>query len=144
LTSNDISLFSPSCVSFDRGAHRQQPPEPRRLLTDPYFLAAAIPAVIALGLAKGGFAGVGSIATPLVALILPPSPVVTRREQLVLVDRLQQLLVLILALLFRVGERRDVAKRAVQFQLRGALIREFDEFVGGRHGSILCRSGWSG
>jgi hypothetical protein len=72
LTSNDISLFSPSCVYFDRGAHRQQPPEPRRLLTDPYFLAAAIPAVIALGLAKGGFAGVGSIATPLVALILPP------------------------------------------------------------------------
>lgn len=42
------------------------------MLTDPYFLAAVIPAVIALGLAKGGFAGVGSIATPLVALILPP------------------------------------------------------------------------
>jgi uncharacterized membrane protein YfcA len=42
------------------------------LLTDPYFLAAVIPAVIALGLSKGGFAGVGTISTPLVALILPP------------------------------------------------------------------------
>ncbi|WP_088347166.1 MULTISPECIES: sulfite exporter TauE/SafE family protein [Rhodomicrobium] len=42
------------------------------MLTDPYFLAVAIPAVIALGLAKGGFAGVGTIATPLVALVVPP------------------------------------------------------------------------
>jgi uncharacterized membrane protein YfcA len=42
------------------------------LLTDPYFLAAVIPAVIALGLAKGGFAGIGVIATPLLALVLPP------------------------------------------------------------------------
>jgi uncharacterized protein len=42
------------------------------LLSDPLFYAVAIPAVIALGLAKGGFAGVGTIATPLVALVLPP------------------------------------------------------------------------
>jgi uncharacterized membrane protein YfcA len=42
------------------------------LLTDPVFLAVAILAVIALGLAKGGFAGVGTVATPLVALVLPP------------------------------------------------------------------------
>ena len=42
------------------------------MLTDPYFLAAVIPAVIALGLSKGGFAGLGTISTPLVALILPP------------------------------------------------------------------------
>jgi uncharacterized membrane protein YfcA len=42
------------------------------LLTDPTFLAVAIPAVIALGLAKGGFAGVGTISTPLVALVMPP------------------------------------------------------------------------
>lgn len=46
--------------------------ELRRLLTDPYFLAAVVPAVIALGLSKGGFAGFGTIATPLVALVLPP------------------------------------------------------------------------
>ncbi len=42
------------------------------MLSDPYFLAAAIPAVIALGLAKGGFAGAGTVATPLVALVVPP------------------------------------------------------------------------
>lgn len=42
------------------------------MLSDPTFLAVAIPAVILLGLAKGGFAGVGSISTPLVALVLPP------------------------------------------------------------------------
>ncbi len=32
----------------------------------------AVPALIALGLSKGGFAGVGVIATPLTALYLPP------------------------------------------------------------------------
>lgn len=42
------------------------------MLTDPVFLSLAILAVFALGLAKGGFSGVGTIATPLVALVLPP------------------------------------------------------------------------
>jgi uncharacterized membrane protein YfcA len=42
------------------------------LLTDPVFLSIAILAVLALGVSKGGFAGVGTIATPLVALVLPP------------------------------------------------------------------------
>jgi uncharacterized protein len=42
------------------------------IITDPYFYLLAIPAVIALGLSKGGFAGVGAIATPLTALYLPP------------------------------------------------------------------------
>ena len=42
------------------------------MLDDPYFLAAAITAVIALGLAKGGFGSIGGISTPLVALVLPP------------------------------------------------------------------------
>ncbi len=42
------------------------------LFADPYFLAAAIPAVIMLGLAKGGFTGAGTVATPLIALVLPP------------------------------------------------------------------------
>ncbi len=42
------------------------------MLTDPLFLLVAIPAVTFLGLAKGGFSGVGMIATPLLALILPP------------------------------------------------------------------------
>ncbi len=42
------------------------------VITDPSFYLAAIPAVILLGLAKGGFAGVGTAATPLLALYLPP------------------------------------------------------------------------
>ncbi|MGD9922849.1 MAG: sulfite exporter TauE/SafE family protein, partial [Pseudorhodoplanes sp.] len=40
--------------------------------TDPVFYMVAIPAIIALGLSKGGFAGVGVLATPLTALYLPP------------------------------------------------------------------------
>ena len=42
------------------------------VITDPYFYLIAVPAVIALGMSKGGFAGVGAIATPLTALYLPP------------------------------------------------------------------------
>lgn len=42
------------------------------MLTDPVFYALAIPAVILLGLAKGGFAGVGAIAMPLLALAISP------------------------------------------------------------------------
>lgn len=42
------------------------------IITNPLFYALAIPAVIALGLSKGGFAGVGQMATPMLALIMPP------------------------------------------------------------------------
>ncbi len=42
------------------------------IIIDPLFYALAIPAVIALGLSKGGFAGAGQMATPLLALIMPP------------------------------------------------------------------------
>jgi len=42
------------------------------MITDPLFYLLAIPAVTCLGLAKGGFAGLGMIATPLLALIVPP------------------------------------------------------------------------
>jgi len=42
------------------------------VITDPLFYLLAIPAVTCLGLAKGGFAGVGMIATPLLALVVPP------------------------------------------------------------------------
>ena len=42
------------------------------LITEPIFYVIAIPAVIFLGLAKGGFSGVGTAATPLLALYLPP------------------------------------------------------------------------
>ncbi len=42
------------------------------IITDPFFYVVAIPAVLFLGLSKGGFAGVGIAATPLLALYLPP------------------------------------------------------------------------
>ena len=42
------------------------------MITDPLFYLLAIPAVIVLGLGKGGFAGVGMIATPMLALVMPP------------------------------------------------------------------------
>lgn len=42
------------------------------LLSDPAFYAVAVPAVIIVGLAKGGFSGVGILSTPLLALVLPP------------------------------------------------------------------------
>ncbi len=45
---------------------------PMHLLSDPLTLALAIIAVVVLGLAKGGFAGLGALAAPLLALALPP------------------------------------------------------------------------
>jgi uncharacterized protein len=39
---------------------------------DPLFYLVAIPAVILMGLAKGGFAGVGAMAMPLLALVISP------------------------------------------------------------------------
>ena len=42
------------------------------IISDPLFYLLAIPAILALGLGKGGFAGVGMISTPLLALTVPP------------------------------------------------------------------------
>src|SRR3546814_14662159 len=44
----------------------------RRMLVDPWFYAIAVPAVILLGLSKRGFAAVGRISLPLIALVIPP------------------------------------------------------------------------
>ena len=42
------------------------------IITDPLFYLLAIPAILAVGLGKGGFAGLGMISAPLLALRLPP------------------------------------------------------------------------
>jgi uncharacterized membrane protein YfcA len=43
-----------------------------RMITDPWFYALAVPAVLVLGLAKSGFlSGFGSLVTPLLALVMP-------------------------------------------------------------------------
>jgi uncharacterized membrane protein YfcA len=42
------------------------------MITDPWFYAVAIPAVILVGLSKGGFAGISSLSLPLLALQISP------------------------------------------------------------------------
>ncbi|MDZ4371374.1 MAG: sulfite exporter TauE/SafE family protein [Phenylobacterium sp.] len=42
------------------------------MITDPIFYAVAIPAVVLMGFAKGGFAGVGAISMPLLAIAASP------------------------------------------------------------------------
>lgn len=49
--------------------HRAGPAE---LISDPLFYALAVPAVILLGLSKGGFAGLGSLSLPMIALATDP------------------------------------------------------------------------
>jgi len=43
------------------------------LFHDPFTLAVIVIAVILVGLAKGGFAGFGALATPLLATVIPPT-----------------------------------------------------------------------
>lgn len=43
------------------------------LLSDPAILAGCALAVILVGMAKGGFSGLGALGTPVAALVLPPS-----------------------------------------------------------------------
>ncbi|MCG8560257.1 MAG: sulfite exporter TauE/SafE family protein [Hyphomicrobiales bacterium] len=43
------------------------------MITDPLFYAVAVPAVVIMGLAKGGFMGaLGMLAVPLMSLVVPP------------------------------------------------------------------------
>ena len=42
------------------------------MITEPYFYLLAVPAVILVGIGKGGFAGVGLLSVPLMALAVPP------------------------------------------------------------------------
>ena len=42
------------------------------MISDPLFYAAAVPAVILMGLSKGGFSGIGLLSLPLMALVASP------------------------------------------------------------------------
>ena len=42
------------------------------MIVEPSFYAAAIPAVILLGLSKGGFAGLGVLSMPMLSMTIPP------------------------------------------------------------------------
>ena len=61
------------------------------------------------------------------------------REELVLVDGLQQLFVLLFALVLGIGERRYVAQLAVEIEFRAA-GGKFDELFGRWHDVILPRA----
>jgi len=47
------------------------------MITDFWFFVVAIPAVLLMGLGKGGFAGTGVLALPLMALVIPPIQAIT-------------------------------------------------------------------
>jgi len=52
---------------------RQRWPRSKDLITDPWFYAAAVPAVLLFGISKGGFGGgLGTLAVPLLALVISP------------------------------------------------------------------------
>lgn len=82
------------------------------MLTDPQFLAVAIVAVIVLGLAKGGFTAIGSISTPLVALVLPPFEAAALLLPILMVQDLISLWVY----------RGDWSARNLKLMLPGAVI----------------------
>ena len=42
------------------------------MIADPWFYAAAIPAMIILGLSKGGFGAIGMLTVPILALVISP------------------------------------------------------------------------
>ncbi len=42
------------------------------MITDPWFYAAAIPAMVVLGLSKGGFSAIGLLNVPILALVISP------------------------------------------------------------------------
>ena len=54
---------------------------------------------------------------------------VDRREQLVLMNRLQQVFVLLLTLFLGVGKGRHVAQFSVQLQLRRAAFGQFEQLL---------------
>jgi hypothetical protein len=42
------------------------------MIADPWFIALAVPSVIMIGMSKGGFAGAGAVALPLMSIVAPP------------------------------------------------------------------------
>ena len=86
--------------------------EPVTVITDPLFYALAIPSVIALGLSKGGFAGVGQMATPLLALVMPPLEAAAIFLPIMIVQDMNAVWVY----------RRDWDRRILAIMIPGALI----------------------
>src|SRR4051812_22733854 len=55
-----------------RNDFRRQVPVRPPMITDPLFYLAAVPAVILMGLSKGGLSGLSLLSLPLMALVVSP------------------------------------------------------------------------
>jgi len=82
------------------------------VITDPLFYALAVPAVVVLGLSKGGFSGVGQMALPIMALALPPLEAAAIMLPIMIVQDLAALWVY----------RKDWNGRIIATMLPGALL----------------------
>lgn len=83
------------------------------LITDPFFYAVAVPAVLLLAISKSGFgAGLGSLAVPLMALAIP-----VPQAAAILMP-----LLLVMDLLGLAAFRQDVDRRLLRFMLPFALL----------------------
>ncbi|MHC9420244.1 sulfite exporter TauE/SafE family protein [Sphingomonas citri] len=82
------------------------------MITDWHFYALAIPAIILLGLAKGGFAGMGALSLPLLVLVIDP----VRAAAITLPLLIAQDIVGVWAF------RRSVDWRLIGWMLPGAMI----------------------
>lgn len=83
------------------------------VITDPFFYAVAVPAVLLLGVSKSGFgAGFGSLAVPLMALAIPvPQAAAVLMPLLLAMD-----------LMGLAAFRHDVDRRLLRFMLPFALL----------------------
>lgn len=83
------------------------------MLTDPWFYAVAIPALLIIGISKGGFGGgFGIIGVPMLALVIPPTQAAA-------------ILLPVLCLMDAVGlgsYRKDFDRRAMRVLVPGALV----------------------
>jgi uncharacterized membrane protein YfcA len=90
------------------------------LITDPYFYAVAIPAVLLLGISKSGFgAGFGSLAVPMMAMVVTvPQAAAILMPVLLLMDLLG-------ISAFRKHFDKELLKFLLPFALMGTLVGTF-------------------
>ena len=110
------------------GALTQSPADGESHVVRAFLLQPHVPRVIVGELHDQRPCVLGQLGRDLLDELLLPLNV-DGREQFVFVDRLQQLLVLLFALIFSVGERGNVAQLAIELQLVGAAFGEFQQLL---------------
>ncbi|MDJ1158274.1 sulfite exporter TauE/SafE family protein [Chelatococcus sp. SYSU_G07232] len=81
------------------------------MIADPFFYLAAVPAVVIVGLAKGGFVGLGILGIPLIALVVPPMQAAAIMLPILMVQDVVSIW----------AYRRHVDRRTLAVMLPGAL-----------------------